>query len=169
MSKRHDFLLGITFVFKCLNSIFNQKQNIMSIVKRNNLVFPALMNEIFKPDWFGGLENFSSNVPAVNIKENEKDFELELSVPGRKKDDFNIEIDDNVLTVSSEINTENEISEKNYTRREFGYTSFKRAFTLPESIDVEKIKASYEDGILKFTLPKRKEALPKPKRLIELK
>lgn len=141
----------------------------MSIVKRNNLVFPALMNEIFRPDWFGGMENFSSDVPAVNIKENEKDFELELSVPGRKKDDFNIEIDDNVLTVSSEIKTENEISEENYTRREFGYTSFKRAFTLPESIDVEKIKASYEDGILKFALPKRKEALPKPKRMIELK
>ena len=141
----------------------------MSIVKRNNLVFPAIMNEIFRPDWFGGMENFSSDVPAVNIKENEKDFELELSVPGRKKDDFNIEIDDNVLTVSSEIKTENEISEENYTRREFGYASFKRAFTLPESIDVEKIKASYEDGILKFALPKRKEALPKPKRLIELK
>ena len=141
----------------------------MSVVKRNNLVFPALMNEIFKPDWFGGMENLSNNVPAVNIKENEKDFELELAVPGRKKEDFNIEIDDNVLTVSSEVKKEDEISKENYTRREFGFTSFKRAFTLPESIDGEKINAFYENGILKFTLPKRKEALPKPKRLIELK
>ena len=141
----------------------------MSIVKRNNMVFPSLMSEIFKPDWFGGMENLSNNVPSVNIMDNEKDYELELAVPGRKKEDFNIEVDVNVLTVSSEIKTEKEISEKNYTRREFGSASFKRAFTLPETIDEEKIKASYEDGILKFTLPKRKEALPKPKRLIELK
>jgi len=143
----------------------------MSIVKRNNLVFPSLMNEIFKPDWFGGMENFntSTSVPAVNIKENEKDFELELAVPGRKKEDFNIEVDNNVLTVSSEIKSENEVKEENYTRREFGFTSFKRAFTLPETIDEDKIKADYIDGLLRFTLPKRKEALPKPKRMIELK
>lgn len=141
----------------------------MSIVKRNNLVFPSLMNEIFKPDWFGGLENMNSNVPSVNIKDNEKDFELELAVPGRKKEDFNIEIDKNVLTISSEVNSEKETSEENYTRREFGFTSFKRAFTLPETIDEEKIKADYVDGILSFTLPKRKESLPKPKRMIELK
>ncbi len=141
----------------------------MSIVRRNNLVFPSLMNEIFKPDWFGGMENLNSSVPAVNIKENEKDFELELAVPGRKKDDFNIEVDNNVLTVSSEVKTENETSEDNFTRREFGFTSFKRAFTLPETIDEDKIKADYVDGLLRFTLPKKKEALPKPKRMIELK
>lgn len=141
----------------------------MRMVKRNNLVFPALMNEIFKPDWFGGMENLSSNVPAVNIRENEKDFELELAVPGRKKEDFNIEVNDNILTVSSEIKTENETTAHNYSRKEFGYTSFKRAFTLPETIDEDKINAAYEDGILKFILPKKAEALPKPKRLIELK
>lgn len=140
----------------------------MSMIKSNNVLFPSLMNEIFKPDWFGGMDNFNGNVPAVNIKENEKDFELELAVPGRKKDDFNIEIDSNILTVSSELKSEDEVVEKNYTRREFGYASFKRAFTLPESIDEDKINASYENGLLKFTLPKKKEALPKPKRLIEL-
>ncbi len=141
----------------------------MSIVRRNNLVFPSLMNEIFKPDWFGGLENMNSNIPSVNIKENEKDFEIELAVPGRKKEDFNIEIDNNVLTISSEVNSEKEVSEENYTRREFVFSSFKRAFTLPETIDEEKIKADYVDGVLSFTLPKRMEALPKPKRLIALK
>lgn len=141
----------------------------MSIIRRNNLVFPSLMNELFKPDWFGGMENLSSNVPAVNIKENEKDFELELAVPGRKKEDFNIEVNENILTVSSEMTSENEVKEENYTRKEFGYTSFRRAFTLPESIDEDKIDALYEDGILKFVLPKKAEALPKPKRLIELK
>ena len=141
----------------------------MSIVRRNNLIFPSLMNEIFKPDWFGGMENLNSTVPAVNIKENEKDFELELSVPGRKKEDFDIEIDNNVLTISSEYKTESEVSEDNYTRREFGFSSFKRSFTLPETIDEDKIRADYNDGILRFVLPKRKEALPKPKRMISLK
>lgn len=141
----------------------------MSIVKRSNLVFPSLMNEIFKPDWFGGMENLNSNVPAVNIRENEKDFELELAVPGRKKEDFNIEIDNDVLTISSELKHEDETKRDNYTRREFGFTSFKRAFTLPETIDADNIKANYEDGILQFTLPKKEEALPKPKRLIEIK
>jgi len=140
----------------------------MSLIKRNDILFPSLMNEIFRPDWFGGTENFNTRVPAVNIKENEADYELELSVPGRAKEDFNIEVDDNVLTISTEKKSEETHSEKNYTRREFGYYSFKRAFTLPETIDEGKIEASYENGILKFLLPKREEALPKPKRHIEL-
>jgi len=141
----------------------------MSIIKRNNLVFPSLMNEIFKPDWFGGIENLNSTLPAVNIKDNQKDFELELAVPGRKKEDFNIEIDNEVLTVSSELKQDAETIEENYTRREFGMSSFKRAFTLPKTIDTDNIKADYVDGLLKFTLPKKEESLPKPKRLIELK
>ncbi len=140
----------------------------MSLIKRNDVLFPSLMNEIFKPDWFGGMENYSTKIPAVNIKENETDYELELAVPGRKKEDFNIEIDDNVLTISAEKKSEEIKSEKNYTRKEFGFHSFKRAFTLPETIDEDKIKASYTDGLLKFTLPKKEEALPKPKRMIEL-
>lgn len=140
----------------------------MSIVKRNDAIFPALMNEIFRPDWFGGMENARHVVPAVNIKENEKDFELELAVPGRKKDDFSIEVDKDVLTISSEVKSEENESEENYTRREFTYSSFKRAFTLPKTIDGEKIEATYENGLLKFVLPKKKEALPKPKRMIEL-
>jgi HSP20 family protein len=140
----------------------------MSIVKRNNLVFPALMNEIFKPDWFGGMENMASNVPAVNVKDNERNFELELAVPGRKKEDFNIEVDNDVLTISFEVKSEEAQKTENYTRREFSLKSFKRAFTLPETVDKDKIDATYMDGILKFTLPKKEEALPRPKRLIEL-
>ncbi|NNL08047.1 MAG: Hsp20/alpha crystallin family protein [Croceitalea sp.] len=140
----------------------------MSLVKRNNLIFPSLMNEFFKPDWFGGLENFNTNVPAVNIKENEKDFELEFAIPGFKKEDFNIELDNDVLTVSSEMHTEEETNEEKYTRREFSFSSFRRSFTLPETVDGGKINASYEDGLLKLTLPKKEEALPKPKRMIEI-
>ena len=147
----------------------------MSIVKRNNVLFPALMNDIFSPDWFGGLESLNTektsrnvNVPAVNIKENDENFELELSVPGFEKDDFNIEVDDNVLTISSEVKSENETKEDTYTRREFSFSSFKRVFTLPETIDDGKINANYENGILRLSLPKKEEALPKPKRLIEI-
>ncbi|MBT8296825.1 MAG: Hsp20/alpha crystallin family protein [Maribacter sp.] len=140
----------------------------MSIVKRNDVLFPSLMNEIFKPDWFGGLENSNRNIPAVNIKENEKDFELELAVPGREKEDFEIEINENVLTISTESKAEENVEKENYTRREFVYSSFKRAFTLPETVDEDSIKANYDNGILRFTLPKKAEALPKPKRMIEL-
>ncbi|SDE06370.1 HSP20 family protein [Pricia antarctica] len=140
----------------------------MTTTKRNHLVFPSLMNEIFKPDWFGGMENAVGTAPAVNIKENEKDFELVLAAPGRKKSDFTIEIDKDILTISSEVKIEGEAKEENYTRREFAFSSFKRAFTLPKTIDNDKIEANYEDGLLRFVLPKKEEALPKPKRMIEL-
>lgn len=135
----------------------------MSLTKRNEVLFPALMNEIFRPDWFGGTQNARTAMPAVNITENEKDFELELFVPGRAKEDFKIEIDDAVLTISAEVEETKEVVEKNFT-----LSSFKRAFTLPETVATDKIEATYENGILKFNLPKKEEALPKPKRMIEL-
>lgn len=140
----------------------------MSIIKRNEVLFPSLLNEILKPDWFGGIENHKNHVPAVNIKENEKDFELELAVPGRNKEDFKIEVNENVLTISSEAKVKVDTEKENYTRKEFTYTAFKRAFTLPETIDEDNIKATYVNGILKFTLPKKEESLPKPKRVIGL-
>jgi HSP20 family protein len=140
----------------------------MSLIKRNDVLFPSLMNEIFKPDWFGGMDNFKTHLPAVNIKENEKDYELQLAVPGRKKEDFQIEVNENLLTISSETKSEENVENENFTRREFSFASFKRAFTLPETIDEDNIKATYVDGILTFNLPKKEEALPKPKRMIEL-
>jgi len=140
----------------------------MSIIKKNNLLFPALMNDIFKPDWFGGMENDYTTIPAVNIKENEASFNLELAIPGFKKSDFNIEVDDAILTISSEVVSKDESLDDSYTRKEFLVSSFKRAFTLPETIDESNIKANYEAGILSLSLPKKEEALPKPKRLIEI-
>lgn len=140
----------------------------MSLTKRNEVLFPVLMNEIFRPDWFGGTHNETTAIPAVNIKENEENFELELFVPGRNKDELIIEIDNSVLTVSSETKKEEEESKENFTRREFTLSSFKRAFTLPETVATDKIEATYINGVLKFNLPKKEEALPKPKRKIEL-
>ena len=120
------------------------------------------------PDWFGGVDRFNPTLPAVNIREEEKEFVLELAVPGMKREDFNIEVDDNVLTISMERKDEHEESDSGYTRREFKYTNFKRAFTLPETVNEDAIEAQYKDGILRFSLPKKQEALPKPKRLIEV-
>lgn len=126
------------------------------------------MDDFFGPDWMGGTTSMNDTLPAVNIQENEKDFVLELAIPGKKKEDFNVEIDNNILTVSMETQQEDEQKEDNYTRREFSYTSFRRSFTLPETVNEDKINASYNDGILSFTLPKKEEALPKPKRMIEI-
>lgn len=141
----------------------------MSLVKANHTIFPSLMNNLLSPDWFGGLENTQASVPAVNIVENENDFRLAFAVPGFTKEDFNIELDNETLTVSS-IKKEEKEKEENvhFTRREFSYQSFKRAFTLPESVDGGKISATYENGILRLVLPKKEEALPKPKRFIEI-
>ncbi|MFS4416768.1 Hsp20/alpha crystallin family protein [Maribacter sp. 2307ULW6-5] len=139
----------------------------MNLIKRNDLLFPQLMNEMFAPDWFGGKDHFNA-LPPVNIKEDDHGFSLSLSVPGRVKDDFNIEVDDHVLTISTEVKEEHTETEGKFTRREFGVTAFKRSFTLPETVNEEGIEATYENGILHFSLPKKEEALPKPKRMIEL-
>lgn len=140
----------------------------MSIVKRNGLAFPELINEIFKPDWFGGIENYSRHTPPVNIIDTETGFELELAIPGVKKEEISIEIDNGILTISSEEKIDKVENETTYLKREFSNASFKRVFTLAKSIDSEAIKAEYVDGILTFVLPKKEEALPKPKRAITL-
>jgi HSP20 family protein len=140
----------------------------MSIVRRNTGLFPSILNDVFTPDWFGGVDSYNQRVPAVNIREGEKEFTLELAVPGQKKEDFNVEVDNDVMTISMETKDEREENEKDYTRREFRFSSFRRAFTLPETVNQDDIKADYRDGILRFTLPKKDEALPKPKRMIEI-
>ncbi len=123
-------------------------------------------------DFFGSealpstFANTSGTLPKVNISETEDNYFVDLAIPGLKKSDFNIDLDNEVLTISAEVKTGEK--NENYTRREFGYTSFKRTFTLPDTIDDSKIKANYEDGILSITLPKREEAKPKPSRVIEI-
>jgi len=116
------------------------------------------------------LSNFNTGItlPAVNIKETNNEFILELAIPGMKKSDFIIDVENKVLSISSEVKSENEEKNEIYTRREFGYSSFKRTFTLPDSIESDKVKASYKDGILMVTLPKREEAKQKPHKRIEI-
>ena len=141
----------------------------MNLIKRNsNLILPSLLDEIFKPDWNGGIQNFNTSVPAVNIKEAETGFTLEMFAPGLKKEDFNIEIDQRTLSISSELQTETEENQEIYSRKEYSINSFKRTFNLTETVNFDAIEANYENGILQLRLPKREEALPKPKRLIEI-
>ena len=142
----------------------------MNLIKRNsNLVFPSLLDEFFKPDWNGGVQNFRATLPAVNIKENETNFSLEFFAPGLKKEDFNLEIDQKTLSISSAKQFENEEVNEKYSLKEFSLSSFKRTFTLPESVDFDAIEANYENGVLQVVLPKRQEALQSTKRLIAIK
>jgi HSP20 family protein len=144
----------------------------MNLVKRNNRnnnYFPSLMEEFFRPDWAGRADFNSLTVPPVNIRETDTAFEVELSAPGKKKEDFNIEVENELLTISSQFSEHKpEEEEGKYTRREFSFSSFRRSFALPESVKDDEIKAAYEHGILKISLPKREEALPKPKRAIDI-
>lgn len=118
----------------------------------------------------GFLSNFNTgmSLPAVNIKENAEEFFLEIAVPGMKKSDFNIDVENKILSISSESKEEKEEKEENYTRREFGYSSFKRTFTLPDTIDSDKIGATYKEGILEVHLPKKEEAKEKPAQRIKI-
>lgn len=141
----------------------------MNLLKRNsNLVFPSLLDEIFKTDWNGGIQNFQNSLPAVNILENESNFKLEVYAPGLSKEDFQVEISQKTLSISCEKQFENEVNNEQYSRKEFSSTSFKRTFNLPESVKYDEIQAKYENGVLNISLPKLEEVLPKPKRMIEI-
>ncbi|MEL7533720.1 MAG: Hsp20/alpha crystallin family protein [Bacteroidota bacterium] len=143
----------------------------MKLAVRNNRHYPSfnsLLNDFFGEEF--GVFNGGTNVPAVNVKEENEQFVLEVSAPGRKKEDFNIKLDNKTLTISSEWkeeSTENDEKAK-YSRREFRYGSFSRSFSLPQTVDGEKINARYDHGILFLTLPKREEAQEKGTRLIEI-
>ncbi len=135
-----------------------------ALVKWNEPVVPTVAR--FFDDFFGGefpLQTRSKfGLPSVNIKEDDDAFGIEVAAPGLKKDQFNVNIDENVLTISYEDTHNEEEKEDNYTRREFAKTSFMRRFTLPDSVDTGKVDAKYKDGILNITLPKKEEAKPKP-------
>jgi HSP20 family protein len=145
----------------------------MTLVKRTNGLFPSVpsfFDDFFVKDlmgWSNANNAYGASLPAVNIRQDENNFEVEVAAPGLAKEDFKVEVENDVLTISSEKEIENE--DRGYTRREFGYGSFRRTFTLPENqVDVEKVKASYNNGILHILLPKREEVKPKPARTIKI-
>ncbi|TSD66853.1 Hsp20/alpha crystallin family protein [Inquilinus sp. KBS0705] len=117
-----------------------------------NDVFDSILNDTFLSD------KLVTRVPAVNIAENDNEFHIELAVPGLKKEDFKINLDKNILTISAENKSEETAESKKYSKREYSYSSFVRSFTLPDSADHSKIEADYTDGILRLTVAKREEA-----------
>ncbi len=150
---------------------------IMANVKRSDGFFPSipsLIDGLFSRDMLDwNTSNFSSTnttLPAVNIRENEDQYLIEVAAPGMKKGDFQVKLDNNQLTISSERKTQEEKpADGNYFRREFSYQSFKRTFTISEQeIEGDKISATYNDGILSVLLPKREEVKPKPAREIKI-
>lgn len=144
----------------------------MSLIRFSNQ-YPSLFDRFFDNDLFDwSNKNFSTTnttLPSVNIKESTDDFEVEVAAPGFSKNDFKIELNHDLLTISSDKKVENEIKEgQQFSRREFSYQSFSRSFTLPNTADSEKIAARYENGILKVMIPKKEEAKPKPARQISI-
>lgn len=141
------------------------------IVRTNNNFsksFDGLMKELFNEFPSAVSKTVREDVlhfPPVNISDSENAYELELSVPGFKKSDFIINLDENVLTISTEKKEENTESSPKMIRKEFSYKSFKRSFTIDEKIDKDNIKAIYENGILMLTLPKKELAKPAAKQI----
>lgn len=148
----------------------------MSLVKRNSntqFAFPNLLDDFFSRELFNwGNNNFSATsttVPAVNIRESADKYEVEVAAPGMSKEDFKITLDHNFLTISSSKKQEEVRKEEGYTRKEFSYQSFTRSFEVPkEVVDGENIKATYENGILLLSLPKKEEAKQKAPKTIEI-
>ncbi|MBN8823140.1 MULTISPECIES: Hsp20/alpha crystallin family protein [unclassified Spirosoma] len=146
----------------------------MSTLVRTNSNFPSLIENFFGRDvndFFNTSHSDFTHVPAVNVAEHQDGFRIEVAAPGLKKENFKLHLNHNNLTISGSQETRTEESEKlveKYTRREFSYSSFQRTFTLPTSVDADRIQATYTDGILKIDIPKREEAKVKPPRQIEI-
>ena len=143
----------------------------MNLVRRNDNWFPSLLDELFTENRLDtpNYENFS--IPAVNIQEKNTNFVVQLAVPGLSKENFNIEVEDDVLKISAEVSSEKEEknteTETKFTRKEFNYSSFKRSFTLPENVNVDEVNATYKEGVLEITLPKKEEEKAL-KRMVEI-
>ena len=147
----------------------------MTLIKRteSNWPFPSMMDNLFSRDlmdWStSNFSNTNTTIPAVNIKETDDDFQIEVAAPGMDKKDFKINLENNQLMISSERKNHVKEKDENYTRKEFSYQSFQRTFNLSDQmIDGDKISAKYCDGVLCITLPKREEVKPKPARLIKI-
>ncbi len=142
------------------------------LVKTNHStpIIPNVFNELLKDMNLLNFSDTNSNIPAVNVYETVDDFVVSVAVPGLDKKDFIIDLEKDILTISSEKNAEKEVEKNNYTHKEYSYQSFKRSFTLPKNtVDNEKVTAKYINGELIINIPKREEAKPKPARLIEIK
>lgn len=138
---------------------------------RNKRFLPSFDDDVFGKDFLKDFFDFESNpsVPDVNVKESKDQYTIEVAAPGMDKKDFNVDVQNNMLVISSEKESKDESKEdKNYLRREFSYTSFQRSFSIPETVDADNIKAKYDNGVLYVELPKKKEAVEKTSKQIKI-
>jgi HSP20 family protein len=140
---------------------FNQPTNHFSNTDFNNLF--NHLDTMFPTKSFNNVAY--NNIPAVNVKENENGFQIEVAAPGLKKEDFKLSLHENRLTISAKQEENKEENKEKYTRQEFNYTSFQRTFTLPKNVDGDKIEATYTDGVLHVGLPKKEEIKPAVKEI----
>jgi HSP20 family protein len=145
-----------------------REDKIMLPTITRNAFKPFYMSRFFDDDFFPVMSNRTSSMPAVNIREDEKNFTLELAVPGMDKKDLKIDINEDVLTISSETKNETEENGDGYKRKEFSYSSFCRSFYIPDNISRDKIGAAYKDGILSVELPKMEEEKSKLTRQVKI-
>lgn len=147
-----------------------------TLVRQTGNLFPSLpslLEDFFSKDWADStLANRTNgfSLPAVNVRETNDAFLLEVAAPGMKREDFKVELDNNVLTISSQREEkQDDQGNENFTRREFSYQYFQRSFSLPENkVEGDKISARYVDGILHITAPKKEEARVKPVKQISI-
>ncbi len=140
------------------------------LARINKSYVPAYCDDFFNDSFFKGMSPVDCNntSPAVNVTEEDKSYRIEVAAPGVDRKDFNINIENDLLTISSEQKENKEDNNRKYMRREFSYNTFKRSFQLPESVDLENIKASHDLGILIIELPKKEELVQKAPREIEI-
>ena len=132
----------------------------MTLVKYNNrLMSPGIFNllrDVFGEDFISPEMTFRrESIPAVNVRETEKEFFLDMAIPGLKKEDIHIEVDEDMLSISAEMKEEKKDEKDNYSRREFHFNSFKRSFNIPEDADGSSIEAKQENGVLNIRIPKK--------------
>jgi HSP20 family protein len=143
----------------------------MTLVKNNGTLFPSL-SEFFENDsWIAPerfFRNFQNSSPATNVFETEKEYKIEFAIPGFKKEDVKINLENDILTVSAENKNEKEEKNKKFTRREFSYNSFTRSFQLPKAANGEKIEAKHEDGLLKLYILKKEVAAARSSKEIKI-
>jgi HSP20 family protein len=142
----------------------------LPVVRKRN-EFPSLFNGFFDGDVFPGFFldfDKKAGTPAVNIVETTDDYRIEVAAPGLDKSDFKIDLENNVLTISAEKEDKQEEKNERFMRREFNYSSFSRSFTIPDTMNAEKISAQHKDGVLHVIIPKRDEAKEKPARTIKI-
>jgi HSP20 family protein len=135
-------------------------------ILRNKRFLPGFEDDEFLKDFFD-FENRPS-LPDVNVSENKDQYTIELAAPGMDKKDFHVDVQNNMLVISSEKESKDEDKQSNFLRREFCYTSFQRSFNIPEAVDSENIKAKYENGVLYVELPKKKESVEKASKKIKI-